>query len=240
MDKGARMIARHRLVLFDCDGTLVDSQRPILRAMAAVFEEREMAPPSAADVRQVIGLVLPEAMARLLPNRTAAERETLVARYKAIYAALRTEPDHAEPLYPGALEAIEDLREGGFMLGVVTGKSERGLKATLALHGIEDRFATLQTGDRNPGKPDPSMVEKAMAEVGADRAGTLVVGDTTFDVLMARAAGVSALGVGWGYHSRLALIEAGALAVIDRFAELAPLARALGRDSSVTGGMVCA
>jgi phosphoglycolate phosphatase len=222
----------NRLILFDCDGTLVDSQGPILTTMAQAFLEFGLKAPPAGAVRRVIGLMLSKAIAELAPALSSADHDRLVKNYKAIYASARTEPGHDEPLYPGVVPVLDRLRADGFLLGVATGKARRGLDATLALHGLADRFVTLQTSDNNPSKPHPGMVLKAMEATGAEPGATLVVGDTSFDMNMARNAGVMAVGVSWGYHPPEELSAAGAVAVIRDFAALLPFAADLGGGKS--------
>lgn len=223
-----------KLVIFDCDGTLVDSQHNIFAAMSAAFADHGLAPPAPLAVREVVGLSLVEAIGTLLPDRPEAEHVALTESYKRVFLALRNRPNHEEPLFDGAREALDRLEAEGYLLGVATGKARRGLDATLRMHGLEGRFATLQTADVAPGKPHPAMVERAMAETGAEPAGTVVVGDTSFDMTMARNAGVTAIGVAWGYHAPAALLAAGAAALVEDFAALAPLVARL------TGERACA
>jgi phosphoglycolate phosphatase len=213
-----------RLVVFDCDGTLVDSQHNIFAAMAAACGECGYAEPSLAEVRGIVGLSLIEAVARLLPAASGAEHARVTACYKQHFSRLRQSPRHHEPLFAGTRACLDRLTAAGFLLGVATGKSRRGLDATLAAHGLGRYFVTLQTADRTPGKPSPVMLQQAMAETGADARRTIIVGDTTFDIEMGRNAGVSAVGVGWGYHPAWALRRAGATALIERFDDLAALA----------------
>lgn len=216
-----------RLVIFDCDGTLVDSQHNIVAAMGQAFGDRGHSPPAAPEVRAVVGLALVEAVAALRPGLPGDEHRAITERYKSVFLAMRQRPEHEEPLFPGVVDALDELAAAGCMLGIATGKARRGLDATLRMHGLDGRFVTLQTADLAPGKPHPAMVEQAMAEAGADAARTVVVGDTTFDIQMARNAGVAGIGVGWGYHPAESLRRAGAAAVIDRFDELTPLVAAL-------------
>ena len=131
-----------------------------------------------------------------------------------------------EPLYDGMAALIERLAEAGWLLGVATGKSDRGLHACLDTHGIKHRFVTLQTADRHPSKPHPAMLEEALAEAGAEAANAVMIGDTTFDIEMARNAGVRAIGVAWGYHEPRELLEAGAIAVAETMDELEALIHA--------------
>jgi phosphoglycolate phosphatase len=223
MSKSSRL----RLAVFDCDGTLVDSQHVIVTCMAAAFSAEGLTPPTPEAVRRVIGLPLVECMAKLSPLEQAARHSRLTEAYKDHFFVLRQKPDHLEPLFEGALEALTTLEDAGWVLGVATGKARRGLLAVLERHGLEARFATLQTSDIGPGKPHPAMLERAMAEVGVSPADTVMIGDTSFDMLMARSAGAGALGVSWGYHPVAELEAAGAQAIVERFADLpAAMARA--------------
>lgn len=217
-----------RLAVFDCDGTLVDSQHAIVACMASAFAEEGLAAPTIADVRRIIGLPLAECMARLAPAESA-RHDRLVEAYKDAFFKLRQHADHQEPLFEGALSALAAVETAGWLLGVATGKSKRGLLAVLERHGLERRFITVQCGDMGPGKPDPAMLERAMAETGVTAADTVMIGDTTFDMVMARRARVRALGVEWGYHEPDELRAAGADATIASFGELpAALARLSG------------
>ena len=212
-----------RLVVFDCDGTLVDSQHVILDSMRAAFRAEGFAEPSAEAVRRIVGLSLVHAVAALLPDAGRATWEAITERYKEAFHEARLRPDFREPLFPGARELLHGLEGAGLLLGVATGKSRRGLDAVLDHHGLRPLFVTLQTADGNPSKPHPAMLERAMAETGSRPAETAFVGDTTFDVEMALAAGVRAIGVAWGYHPPQELAAAGAERVLDSFIELPPL-----------------
>jgi len=216
-----------RLVVFDCDGTLVDSQGHIVAAMNQAFQARGLAQPDPAAVRRLIGLPLVAMIADLMPQLAAGDWEALANCYREAFFALRQRPDHVEPLYPGAREALDRLDEAGFLLGIATGKARRGLDAVLASHRLGNRFVTLQTADLAPGKPSPVMLQQAMTAAGAERARTVVVGDTTYDMEMARNAGVAGIGVAWGYHPMAALATAGAARIIDRFDDLAAAADGL-------------
>jgi len=205
-----------RLAVFDCDGTLVDSQHSIVRAMGEAFTSARIEPPSRATVLQVVGLSLAEAMEILLPDADTALHARLAHEYKQAFQAMRAEGLVEEPLYEGIETVIDVLTHDGWLLGVATGKSDRGLKLCLAQHGLTGRFVTLQTADRHPSKPHPAMLEAAMAEAGASPDMTVMIGDTSFDMMMARAAGARALGVAWGYHVPEALHAAGAHAVVSQ------------------------
>jgi phosphoglycolate phosphatase len=201
------------LVVFDCDGTLVDSQHSICTAMIRAFEEARLAPPDRPAILSVVGLSLPLAIARLLPDAEADFHDHLSDRYKLAFQAMRREEGVCEPLYPGIADLVAELDAAGWLLGVATGKSDRGLTLCLTHHGLIDRFVTLQTADRHPSKPHPSMLLTAMADAGATPDSTVMIGDTSFDIDMGVAAGVRSIGVAWGYHSPAELLASGAQAV---------------------------
>jgi phosphoglycolate phosphatase len=204
-------------VVLDVDGTLVDSEHVIVAAMRTAFEAHGLPAPAARAVRRVVGLSLPQAMAALAPGCAGDDHDALAARYKTAFTEMRTAGVPQGSLFPGAEAALGRLAEAGHLLGVATGKSRRGLVATLERLGLGERFVTLQTSDDAPSKPHPAMVEQAMGETGAVPETTVVVGDTTYDMAMAGAAGAAAIGVAWGYHEPEELREAGARLVVERF-----------------------
>jgi phosphoglycolate phosphatase len=209
------------------DGTLVDSQHMIVAAMAEAFEAAGLAAPSAADVRRVVGLSLGPAIGRLVPGLEAGALEALEGYYKEAFSALREAGVVAETFFDGAIQALDTLDSGGWLLGIATGKSARGLTATLERFSLTDRFVTLQTADQGPGKPAPDMLHRAMAEAGVDAVATVMIGDTSFDMAMARSARVAAVGVSWGYHEEHELVAAGAAHVIATFDDLPPAVDAM-------------
>lgn len=212
-----------KLVIFDCDGTLVDSQHMIVAAMHRAYAEHDRAPPERERLLEIVGLSLPQAFAHLGRGEAAFPVDSLVERYKAAFFTLRQSPEFHEPLFPGALDAVEALAaRPDVLLGIATGKSQRGVRAVLGHHGLTDRFVTIKTADDAPSKPHPGMVLDAMREAGVGAADTVVVGDTAWDMAMARSAGAAGVGVSWGYHAVDALHEAGARTVIDRFPDLLP------------------
>lgn len=211
-----------RLILFDVDGTLVDSQGSIVAAMTAAFDSVDMTAPERGDILSIVGLSLDQAMARLAPAQPATVRAQMVQTYKTSYNTQRTREGSAagSPMYPGARAMLDHLTTvPGTVLGVATGKSKRGLDALIDAQGLETVFVTRQVADFHPSKPHPSMVLTAMAEAGAEPANTVMIGDTRFDMDMARAAGVAAIGVSWGYHD-VADLRGLAHCVIDRFEDL--------------------
>lgn len=211
-------------MVFDVDGTLVDSQHLIVAAQGVAFAEHDLPMPERREALSVVGLSLPQAFRRLVGDDGPIE--SLSESYKRAFNALRLDPAYEEPLFPGMgdllarLHARDDLR-----LGIATGKSRRGVEHLIAANGWEGWFATTQTADDAPSKPDPTMLEQAMAEAGADRAATMMIGDTTYDMAMAVSAGVVAVGVAWGYHRPGALFGAGAVTVVDDATALGDLFR---------------
>lgn len=200
-----------KLVLFDCDGTLVDSQHVIVAAMGRAFARAELAMPSREAVLGIVGLSLVEAMQRLGEDDPRFPAERLADLYREAFRELRTEPDFSEPMFPGMRGLIDRLAaRDDLLLGIATGKSQRGVAAVLAHHGLEGRFVTIQTADDAPSKPHPAMVLQAMAATGAEPMDTVLIGDTSFDMVMARAAGARAIGVSWGYHAPDLLTQSGA------------------------------
>lgn len=209
-----------RLAVFDCDGTLSDGQAAICAAMAQAFAESGLAAPDPHQVRRIVGLSLPGAIARLAPDHPPETHAQVVAAYKQAFFAARQRGLVHEPLFDGIAALLARLRGDGWALGVATGKSDRGLTGCLTTHGVIDLFVTLQTADRHPSKPHPSMLETAMAEAGAAPADTVMIGDTVYDIEMARSAGTRAIGVAWGYHAPHELLAAGAEAVAETPAHL--------------------
>lgn len=205
----------NRLAIFDCDGTLVDSGAAIYAALKASLEQNGLEVPPPDACRRIIGLSLIEAMAALLPELSADRHAELAEDYKRAFQGLRAAGAVEEPLFDGVLELLDALEHDGWLLAVATGKSDRGLKHCLDLHDIHARFVSLQTADRHPSKPHPSMVDQAIADAGAAPQTTIVVGDTSFDMAMAVNAGAAGIGAGWGYHEVQELIDAGAVAVAD-------------------------
>lgn len=199
-----------RLAVFDCDGTLVDGQADICDTMEAAFAALEIDPPARNDVRRIVGLSLPVAIRELSPGLREEQIAGITAAYKNAYFERRQKGLLHEPLYDGIADLLRDLHGAGWSLAVATGKSDRGLNAVLAAHNLSDLFVSLQTADRHPSKPHPAMLEAALFEAGARAEHTVMIGDTSFDMQMARAAGVRAIGVAWGYHDTDELHATGA------------------------------
>ena len=216
------MSDRLKLILLDCDGTMVDSARSIVLAMTRAWAALDLGvPPAPAAIRHIVGLPLEIGAAHLAPDAAPAVHRDIAAAYRAAFLDLRRTETVEEPLYPGLLAALDELDASGALLGVATGKMMRGVTATLGAHGLLDRFVTFQTADGGPGKPHPRMVLDAMSATGVEPMDTLMIGDTSYDILMAKSAGVGAIGVAWGYHEAAALAVAGADRLVRDWAEVA-------------------
>ena len=202
-----------RLAIFDCDGTLVDSGGNIHAALADSFADFGIAVPTLEATRKIIGLSLVETIAALTPDVDRQAHVEIAESYKLHFQRARAEGRVEEPLFPGIPELLDSLESDGWLLAVATGKSDRGLAVCLDCHGYAQRFMSLQTADRHPSKPHPSMVHQAMTDAGASAETTVVIGDTAFDMGMAVAAGATGIGAGWGYHEPHEMIDAGAIAV---------------------------
>jgi phosphoglycolate phosphatase len=211
--------------VFDCDGTLVDSGATIYAALKETFGQRQLTIPTPQVARRVIGLSLIEAMAVLLPAAGYEEHAELAEQYKRNFMALRAAGRVEEPLFDGVIELLDALEAEGWLLAVATGKSDRGLRHCLDLHGIHARFVSLQTADRHPSKPHPGMTLAAIAEAGSVPGLSVVIGDTSFDIGMALAAGAGAIGAAWGYHDADELRAAGAHGVAEAPADVLGIAR---------------
>ena len=212
-----------RLALFDCDGTLVDGQAGVCNAMDAAFADAGLPLPDRHLVRRIVGLSLPQAIRSLAPDISEVHQAEIDTAYRSRFRASRESGALVEPLYDGIAALVEALAADGWTLGVATGKSNRGLEHCLATHGLTRHFTTLQTADRHPSKPHPAMIHAALAVTGAQSEECVMIGDTAFDMAMASAAGVRALGVDWGYHTPRELFEAGAEAVATSPAHLKDL-----------------
>lgn len=224
-----------RLVIFDVDGTLVDSQADILAAMGHAFSLAGHPLPPRATVLSIVGLSLDVAVARLAPELDAALHARMVDWYKEAYIALRAQTGAAQssPLYPGALAAIEALHaRPEILLGVATGKSLRGLDKLFEAHDLGRYFVTRQVSDHHPSKPHPSMIAAALSETGIAPGNAVMIGDTSYDMDMAQVAGIAAIGVGWGYHPRETLARTAARDVIDDFSQLTPCLDLLWEQAS--------
>ncbi len=215
---GGPMVARlsPRLVVFDWDGTLADSTRAIVECLSRAMEAEGLPALPAERLKEVIGLALPEAMRALLPAADDATRQSVADRYRREYFAGRT----PQPLFAGARETLDRLGARGIWLGIATGKSRRGLLRSLDETGLADRILFTRTADDCPSKPHPAMLEEIADEAGVAVTEMVMVGDTEYDLMMARNAGVPSFGVTHGGHARERLEACSPLACLDRLSDL--------------------
>ena len=210
-----------KLAIFDVDGTLVDSQAMIAASLTAAFRAEGIAVPERSRMLSIVGLSLVDAMAALTPGEDHTTHERLAAAYKRAFWEHRSRGEHTETLFPGAEELLVKLRaRGDVALGIATGKSRRGVAHLIEKHGWDGWFATIQTSDDHPSKPHPSMIATALSETATAATKTIMIGDTSYDIEMARAAGVRAAGVSWGNHAAAELTKAGAHTISHDFNEL--------------------
>ncbi len=212
-----------RLAVFDCDGTLSDGQAGVCNAMDVAFAAAGLGAPDRHHVRRIVGLSLPQAIRSLAPQADDDQLLAAVEAYKAAFRQSREDGSLQEPLFEGIPDLLRRLHAGGWTLGVATGKSDRGLRSTLEVNGLSDLFTTLHTADRHPSKPHPAMLQAAMSDAMADRADTVMIGDTVYDIQMAANAGTPAIGVNWGYHEADELRDAGAIGIATTIEELEAL-----------------
>ncbi len=214
-----------RLVVFDVDGTLIDSQDFIVEAMNRAFGEMGVTLPTRAEILSIVGLSLSEAISRLVPDMSARDVDHAAQQYKDMFVKLRAEKggEAAAPMYPGARDALETLhKRDEVLLGVATGKAKRGLDHAYHAHDIGHFFLTSQTADNHPSKPHPSMLQATLRDTGAEAHQAVMIGDTSFDIEMGIAAGFHTIGVTWGYHGSDALISSGADQLVDSYDALLP------------------
>jgi phosphoglycolate phosphatase len=191
------------LILFDFDGTIIDSQYMIVEAIKRAFHDADLEPPSYKSSIGIIGLSIDNAIQKLVPIDIDHKKIDQIARgYEAHYRDMREKNFMTETLFEDAYQIIESLHKQGHILGVATGKSMRGLKIALEKFQLSSFFSTLQTADHHPSKPHPSMILKALLETDQQAEKTFMIGDTIFDLEMAKNANVLPIGVTWGYHEK--------------------------------------
>lgn len=208
------------LVIFDVDGTLVDSQNLIVEAQVETFRRHGLPPPTREQTLALVGLSLVPTFAALVGEDGPVD--AMVATYREVFSSIIfNEPGRKEPLFPGAAELIEELRHAdGVTLALATGKSRRGMARVFDHYGWHGVFASVQTADTNASKPDPEMLTNALSDTGFAASGAVFIGDTSFDMQMGCAAGIEPWGVCWGYHKPAALTDAGAARLFQSTDEL--------------------
>ncbi len=210
-----------KLAVFDVDGTLIDSRSSIFRAAVEAAAEIGVSAPTYEDVRAIVGLSLFEALAKMRPDLDEPTVRAYTEAYKNAFVRFHAEPDFFDALYPGAADLLAALKAEGWTLGMATGQSRRGVNRNLDVHAWRDLFDCTFCADDGPSKPHPHMLERNMVAVGIAPACTVMIGDTAHDITMAGEAGVHAIAVTWGFHTRDELIAAGADDIVDDFPALA-------------------
>lgn len=205
-----------RLIVFDWDGTLMDSETQIVHAMFGAIGDMQLEPRTADECRNIIGLGLKEAIDSLYPGQNEQFNQQFVDRYRHHWFS----QTHNSDLFPGARETVTLLREAGFELAVATGKGRPGLDKVLQLTGLEALFSVTRCADETRSKPHPQMLEEILQETGIPAAQTLMVGDTEYDMNMAVQAGVHPVAVSYGVHERERLLQYQPLVCLDTIGEL--------------------
>ena len=218
---------RLRFAAFDLDGTLIDSAATIVDGVIACWSACGFAEPDPEAVRRVIGLPWEESIRELIPGSGETEFAAIRNYHDEVRRGVRARPSVTISPFPGAHEVLDHLETDGYLLGIVTSRSGHRLHELLDEQGLSDRFQTFKTADLGPGKPNPHLLLEAMSDLGVDAASTVMIGDTTFDILMAANAGTAAVGVSWGVHEPHELDAAGAHCVIEAFHELPPVLETL-------------
>jgi phosphoglycolate phosphatase len=222
---------RHELIIFDWDGTLMDSVAKIVRCFASALEDAGAPDPGEDAIRHIIGLGLGEAVAELLPDRDSALRDQVVERYRQHFLHL---DQTGMELFPGVHAGLEVLSAQGYLLAIATGKARRGLDRVLHDTGTAHLFCATRCADEAFSKPHPRMLEDILEQVGLEADRALMVGDTTYDMQMARHAGMDRLAVTYGVHGRELLVEHDPLACLDSFTEVYEWLQRTGGVSSVS------
>lgn len=213
------MSRRFDLLVFDWDGTLADSESLIVGAMQGAIVELQLPARSDRQIRELIGLGLNEALQSLYPDYELAELLGLLSGYRARFAESGLKE---APLFPGALDCLRGLHAQGYRLAVATGKSRRGLDRSLDTHvELRSLLSSSRTADETVSKPHPQMLNELLEEESVESDRALMIGDTDYDLLMARSAGMPALAVACGVHPRERLLAAGPAHILDDVTGLA-------------------
>lgn len=213
-----------RLIVFDCDGTLVDSQQTIITATESALESHDFPAPERRDILYAVGLPVDVAMRRHAPDATEDQIINMLDVYRDTYQQLVQQDDRGQVMFDGMHAQIVELGAmDDTLMGIITMKSRRGLERVVDAYDIRKYFQVLKSADDGPGKPNPDLMLDAMRETGVTPAQAVMIGDTSFDIMMAKAAGAQAFGVGWGYQTVDELEESGADAIAATPGELKAL-----------------
>jgi len=211
------MTMRYELIVFDWDGTLMDSAAKIVNCFRQAFVDVGLSAPDDEAIRQIIGLGLPEAVTALMPDADQPTRAAIAERYRDHFLHL----DQTEmPMFPGVEAGLGRLTDRGYLLAIATGKSRRGLDRALAHSKTRDFFVASRCADEAFSKPHPRMLEDILGQTGLRASQAIMVGDTTFDLQMARNAGMSSLAVTYGVHRQEHLVQEQPLACLNNFDEV--------------------
>jgi len=208
-----------RIVVFDVDGTLINSVSVISHCLSTALVGFGCPAPTQLEVREIIGISLPEAVGRLAPEASPNVQKNIVEKYREEFSRVHAQEGFTEQFFPGAMACLKGLSDSGYLLAVATGKSRKGLNDLLAQHDLGKYFVALGTADDGPGKPHPYMLQKVLSESGVESSEAIMIGDTTYDIEMARSARVCSVGVSWGNHTVMELRKAGANHIVDSFEE---------------------
>ncbi|MDG1154189.1 MAG: HAD-IA family hydrolase [Alphaproteobacteria bacterium] len=209
-----------RLIIFDCDGTLVDSQKSIMNAIVTAWESFGLNPPKLSSVLQVIGLTIQDSVRVLEPDLNENDYGKLEKEFYSAFVNLNEQAKIEEELFPNVVETLNVLNDDKSYLAVLTGKGNLGLQNTFKNKNIGEYFIATKTSDCGPGKPNPQTMNELIAELGVEKESVVMIGDTTHDILTAKNAGVKSIGVSFGYHSVGELVKAGANEIVDDFSNL--------------------
>jgi phosphoglycolate phosphatase len=218
------------LLVFDWDGTLMDSEARIVACMRAAITDLSLSPRDDASIRNIIGLGLTEAIKHLYPGTDLAFATAMIDRYR--YHFLTADPTRSE-LFEGAAETLQTLADAGYLLAVATGKGRVGLDKVLDETGLGRLFHATRCADETFSKPHPLMLEQVMDELGVEPQATLMIGDTEYDMQMANNARTAALAVSYGVHERERLLQHQPLHCIDAITELTEWLEVFGDNQSV-------
>lgn len=209
-----------RLIALDFDGTIADSKHNIMYAVDKACKAMGVSTPKLSEIMQLTGLTLEDAIGQFHPTASPAER----TKWAELFRMYAEQENHKqmppEVLFDNITETLDILNDNTTFLAVVTGKSRNGLHISLRTHNLTDYFTVTKTADDGPGKPNPTVLLDAICELGVSPSDTVMVGDTTFDILTGKNAGVKTIGVSYGNHTVQQLLDAGADIIIDRFTDL--------------------
>lgn len=210
----------YKLVIFDWDGTVMDSIDKIVACMQAAATQANLPIPTADQVKSIIGLSLPIAIEKLFPTISQQQIEQLVKAYKLHYSDHCTVPT---PLFENATNLFSNLKSANKLLAVATGKAREGVIRLMAESGTTEFFDASRTADDAISKPDPDMLLQLLAELNVDASGAVMIGDSIHDLSMARNAGIDAIGVTYGVHNKAQLADYSPIAIVDDMYELEKL-----------------